>query len=142
MQISKIVTDGSTREEALKRRNNAMREALGMKPAPSRNASEPQEAKTDETLPSTARPHDPKQARGAQLQRSHHTAPRGLWPVGRSRPASVTAKLARSASSVTAPSGPHSESTWGADPSVTAAHSGDSGKQSPELPGRTVKLCG
>jgi len=48
MQISKIVTDGSARDEALKRRNNAMREALGMQPAPSRNASEPQEAKSGE----------------------------------------------------------------------------------------------
>jgi hypothetical protein len=48
MQISKIVTDGSARDEALKRRNNAMREALGMQPAPSRNASEPQEAKTED----------------------------------------------------------------------------------------------
>ena len=47
MQISKIVTDGSAREEALKRRNNAMRESLGMKPAPSREASKPQEPKTD-----------------------------------------------------------------------------------------------
>jgi hypothetical protein len=52
MQISKIVTDGSARDEALKRRNNAMREALGMQPTPSRNASEPQEAKTGESLPS------------------------------------------------------------------------------------------
>jgi hypothetical protein len=48
MQISKIVTDGSARDEALKRRNNAMREALGMKPAPSRNASESPEPRADE----------------------------------------------------------------------------------------------
>jgi hypothetical protein len=50
MQISKIVTDGSARDEALKRRNSAMREALGM--APSRGQSKPQEPKTDETLSS------------------------------------------------------------------------------------------
>jgi hypothetical protein len=43
MQNSKIVTDGSARDEALKRRNSAMREALGMKPA-----SKPQEPKMDE----------------------------------------------------------------------------------------------
>ena len=30
MQISKIITDGNARDEALKRRNIAMREALGM----------------------------------------------------------------------------------------------------------------
>jgi hypothetical protein len=50
MQMSKIVTDGSARDEALKRRNNAMREALGMKPAPAPEASRSQEPKTDETL--------------------------------------------------------------------------------------------
>jgi hypothetical protein len=41
MRISKIVTDGSARDEALKRRNAAMREVLGMKPAPPREASRP-----------------------------------------------------------------------------------------------------
>jgi hypothetical protein len=49
MRISKIVTDGSARDEALKRRNKAMRQALVMKPAPSSpEASRPQEPKTDE----------------------------------------------------------------------------------------------
>jgi hypothetical protein len=50
MQMSKIVTDGSARDEALKRRNNAIREALGMKPAPSPEAIRPQELKTNEAL--------------------------------------------------------------------------------------------
>ena len=48
MQISKVVTGGSARDEALKRRNNAMREALGMNPVSSRQASKPQEPKMDE----------------------------------------------------------------------------------------------
>jgi len=48
MQTSKIVTDGSARDEALKRRSNAMRETLGMTAAPSREASKPQELKMDE----------------------------------------------------------------------------------------------
>ena len=48
MQISKIVTDGSARDVTLKRRNAAVREALGLKPAPLREASKPQEPQTDE----------------------------------------------------------------------------------------------
>jgi hypothetical protein len=48
MQISKIVTDGSARDDALKRRNASMREALGMTPASPREASKPQESKADE----------------------------------------------------------------------------------------------
>jgi hypothetical protein len=48
MQISKIVTDGSARDDALKRRNAAMREVLGMKTASSREANKPQEPKADE----------------------------------------------------------------------------------------------
>ena len=48
MQISKIVTDGSARDDALKRRNAAMREVLGMKPAPSRQANKPQQPEADE----------------------------------------------------------------------------------------------
>jgi hypothetical protein len=48
MQIFKIVTDGSARDDALKRRNASTREVLGMKPASSRDASKPQEPKADE----------------------------------------------------------------------------------------------
>jgi len=48
MQISKTISNGSARDEALKRRNNAMREALGM--PPSRGPSNPEEPKTDEAL--------------------------------------------------------------------------------------------
>jgi hypothetical protein len=36
MQISKIVTDGSARDNALKRRNASMRERLGLKSGTSR----------------------------------------------------------------------------------------------------------
>jgi hypothetical protein len=48
MQIAKIVTDGYARDDALKRRNTAIREALGINAAPSREASKPQEPKADE----------------------------------------------------------------------------------------------
>ena len=48
MRISKIVTDGSARDEALKRRNAAMREVLGMKPASPREASKPREPEATE----------------------------------------------------------------------------------------------
>ena len=49
MRISKILTDGSARDEALKRRNKAMRQAIGITPAlSSAEASKPQEPKTDE----------------------------------------------------------------------------------------------
>ena len=49
MRISKIVTDGSARDEALKRRNNSMRQAHGIKPAPaSPEAGKPEAPKTDE----------------------------------------------------------------------------------------------
>jgi hypothetical protein len=54
MQISKTISNGSARDEALKRRNSAMREALGM--APSRGPSKPQEPKTGETLSSSDGP--------------------------------------------------------------------------------------
>ena len=48
MRISKILTDGSARDEALKRRNMAMRRAIGMKPALlSPEASKPQERTLD-----------------------------------------------------------------------------------------------
>ena len=48
MRISKIVTHGSARDEALKRRNAAMREVLGMKPPPSRGARKPPEPEATE----------------------------------------------------------------------------------------------
>jgi hypothetical protein len=48
MQISKIVTDGNARDEALKRRNSAMRETLGMGPASKRETKQPDEPKADE----------------------------------------------------------------------------------------------
>jgi hypothetical protein len=48
MRISKNVPDGSARDEALKRRNAAVREVLGMKPAPSPEASQPQEPEATE----------------------------------------------------------------------------------------------
>jgi hypothetical protein len=42
MRTSKIEVDGSARNEAaLKRRNKAMRETLGMSPAPSQEAARP-----------------------------------------------------------------------------------------------------
>ena len=48
MQISKIVTDGNARDEALKRRNASMRETLGMAPASKRDTKQPDEPKPDE----------------------------------------------------------------------------------------------
>ena len=48
MQISKIVTDGNARDEALKRRNSAMRETLGIGPASKRETKQPDEPKPDE----------------------------------------------------------------------------------------------
>jgi hypothetical protein len=48
MRISKIVTDGSARDEALKRRNAAMHEVLGIKPPPSREAHKPPEPEAAE----------------------------------------------------------------------------------------------
>jgi hypothetical protein len=48
MQISGFLANGSARDEALKRRNRAMREALGRKPAPSREANDSQKPKVDE----------------------------------------------------------------------------------------------
>ena len=48
MQISKIVTDGNARDEALKRRNIAMREALRMGPTSKRETKKLDEPKTDE----------------------------------------------------------------------------------------------
>ena len=48
MQISKIVTDGNARDEALKRRNIAMREALGMGPTSKLETKKLDEPKTDE----------------------------------------------------------------------------------------------
>ena len=51
MQISKIVTDGSARDEALKRRNRAMREKLGMKEASSRGRASPQDRRWTRSRP-------------------------------------------------------------------------------------------
>jgi hypothetical protein len=48
MQISKLVTDGNARDEALKRRNIAMREALGMRPTSNREMKKLDEPKTVE----------------------------------------------------------------------------------------------
>jgi hypothetical protein len=48
MRISKIATDGSARDDALKRRNASMRDMLGMNSASSREANKPQELKDDE----------------------------------------------------------------------------------------------
>jgi hypothetical protein len=48
MPISKIVTDGNARDEALKRRNTAMRESLGMEPASKGERKQPDKAKADE----------------------------------------------------------------------------------------------
>jgi hypothetical protein len=48
MQISRIVTNGYARDEALKRRNSSMGEALGKRPAPSRKENKPDEPKADE----------------------------------------------------------------------------------------------
>jgi hypothetical protein len=43
MRTSKIETDGRARDEAVKRRNKAMRETLGMSPVPSQEAARPTE---------------------------------------------------------------------------------------------------
>ncbi len=48
MQVSKIMTAGSAREEALKRRNEAMREALRLGPARRPETNGRQESKADE----------------------------------------------------------------------------------------------
>jgi hypothetical protein len=48
MEISRFLANGSARDEALKRRNRAMREALERKPALSREADSCQEPKVDE----------------------------------------------------------------------------------------------
>jgi hypothetical protein len=48
MQASKIMADGSAREEALKRRNEAMRESLRLRPARRPEANGRQETKADE----------------------------------------------------------------------------------------------
>jgi len=48
MPVSKIVTDGNARDEALKRRNTAMRESLGMGPASKRETKQPDEPKAEE----------------------------------------------------------------------------------------------
>jgi hypothetical protein len=48
MPISKIVTDGNARDEAPKRRNIAMREALGMGPTSKLETKKLDEPKTDE----------------------------------------------------------------------------------------------
>ncbi len=47
MNYSSIVRDGSARDEALKRRNGAMREVLGLNPTPKREAEQPAEQKAD-----------------------------------------------------------------------------------------------
>jgi len=48
MQSARIVTDGSARDSALKRRNAAMREASGIDPAPLREVGKPLEPRADE----------------------------------------------------------------------------------------------
>jgi len=45
MNYSKIQTNGSARDDALKRRSNAVREALGMGPAPQSDAENHSEQK-------------------------------------------------------------------------------------------------
>ena len=49
MSYSRIVRDGSGRDEALKRRNGAVREVLGVrpKPAPEREAEQPAKQNAD-----------------------------------------------------------------------------------------------
>ena len=47
MNYSKIVRDGSARDEALKRRNGAMREVLGLNPTPKRETEQPVDQKAD-----------------------------------------------------------------------------------------------
>ena len=49
MNYSRIVRDGSGRDEALKRRNGVVREALGMgpKPTPETEAEQPAKQKSD-----------------------------------------------------------------------------------------------
>lgn len=47
MHNSKFITDGTARDQAIQRRNAAMREALGKGPAPP-NADKPPERKADE----------------------------------------------------------------------------------------------
>jgi hypothetical protein len=48
MQISRILTNGAARDDALKRRNASVREVLGMKPPASPETDKPQEPKADE----------------------------------------------------------------------------------------------
>ena len=48
MQISRIVRNGNARDEALKRRNIAMREAMGMRPTFKLETKKLDEPKTDE----------------------------------------------------------------------------------------------
>jgi hypothetical protein len=48
MNYSRTVKDGSARDEALKRRNGVMREALGLAPKPKRDAEQPAEQTADE----------------------------------------------------------------------------------------------
>ncbi len=48
MNYSRIVRDGSARDEALKRRNGAMREVSGLDPTPKRETEHPAEQKDDE----------------------------------------------------------------------------------------------
>jgi hypothetical protein len=50
MNYSRILKDGTARDEALKRRNGAVREALGMEPRP--GAEQPAEQKMEEEKPS------------------------------------------------------------------------------------------
>ena len=47
MQLSKLLTEGSARDDALKRRNIAMREALGMEPTSKLETKKLDEPKTD-----------------------------------------------------------------------------------------------
>jgi hypothetical protein len=48
MNYSRILRDGSARDEALQRRSGAVREALGMGPKPKPETEQPAEQKVDE----------------------------------------------------------------------------------------------
>jgi hypothetical protein len=50
MNYSRIVRDGSARDEALKRRNGAVSEVLRMGPTPKRQTEQPAEQNADEKL--------------------------------------------------------------------------------------------
>jgi hypothetical protein len=52
MQDSKTGTDGDGRDEALRRRNGGVREAMGSRPAPTPEADKPEEPKAANDNPS------------------------------------------------------------------------------------------